>query len=247
MIELYQFRSSHFCEKARWALDYKGIPYRARNLVPGPHVKAARRIAPRSCLPIIVDEGKAIQDSPAIITYLDRKVPDRPLTPRDAAQAEEALGWEKYLDEEIGVTLRLWFYYHVLPDRDRAVQFLLNEGPWYGRPLYALIFPRIRGAMIKLMNINAESARQAEARFHAAVERLNDALKERHFLVGDRFSRADLTAGALLAAYCRPDETIPITLPEPVRALRERHETSRFFGWVCDLYREHRQPAALVQ
>ncbi|MET1082785.1 MAG: glutathione S-transferase N-terminal domain-containing protein, partial [Burkholderiales bacterium] len=24
MISLYQFQSSHFCEKVRWALDYKG-------------------------------------------------------------------------------------------------------------------------------------------------------------------------------------------------------------------------------
>ena len=27
MITLYQFQFSHFCEKARWALDYKGVPY----------------------------------------------------------------------------------------------------------------------------------------------------------------------------------------------------------------------------
>jgi Glutathione S-transferase, N-terminal domain len=27
MIQLYQFPFSHFCEKARWALDYKSIAY----------------------------------------------------------------------------------------------------------------------------------------------------------------------------------------------------------------------------
>jgi len=25
MIKLYQFQFSHYCEKMRWALDYKGI------------------------------------------------------------------------------------------------------------------------------------------------------------------------------------------------------------------------------
>jgi len=49
MIELYQFQFSHYCEKARWALDYKGISYKPRNLLPGLHVKPARKLAPETC------------------------------------------------------------------------------------------------------------------------------------------------------------------------------------------------------
>ena len=41
MIELYQFPLSHFCEKARWALDYKSIAYRPVNLLPGFHTMRA--------------------------------------------------------------------------------------------------------------------------------------------------------------------------------------------------------------
>jgi glutathione S-transferase len=36
MITLYQFQFSHYCEKARWALDYKGLAYAPKNLLPGP-------------------------------------------------------------------------------------------------------------------------------------------------------------------------------------------------------------------
>ncbi|MGI8738178.1 MAG: glutathione S-transferase family protein, partial [Gammaproteobacteria bacterium] len=135
MVELYQFQFSHYCEKARWALDYKGIPYKPRNLLPGLHVNPTRKLAPDTSLPILVDDGTAVQDSTAIIDFLDRKYPQRPLVPQDPAHAREALAWEEYFDEEVGVTLRLWFYYHALPDRKRALRFMLDGAPWYGRPV----------------------------------------------------------------------------------------------------------------
>ena len=63
MFALYDFRFSHYSEKARWALDFKGIPYTPRHLVPGFHLRTARKLAPRSCLPILEADGAVIQDS----------------------------------------------------------------------------------------------------------------------------------------------------------------------------------------
>ena len=245
MITLYQFQFSHFCEKVRWALDYKGLPYIPKNLLPGLHTKVARRLAPRSGLPIIVDSGTVVQDSTSIITFLDNKYPDRPLTPRDAQEAKEALAWEEYLDDEIGVPVRLWFYYHALPDRDCALRFLLEGAPWYGRPLFTLIYPKVRAAMVALMNIHAEPARQSEERLLAALDKLDGAVKERRFLVGDRFSRADLTACALLRRHCAAGKSsaeIAAAVPAPVYALREAHEARLFVSWVREIYRSHRHP-----
>lgn len=246
MIQLYQFHFSHYCEKTRWALDYKGIPYKPRNLLPGLHMKPAQRLAPQTCLPILVDGGTAVQDSTAIIDFLDRKYPDHPLTPQNPEEAKEAVAWEEYLDEEIGVTLRLWVYYRLLPDRERAVRFMLDGAPWYGRPVLALIFPKLRGKMTHLLGINAESARQSEERLLAALEKLDDALRDRRFLVGESFSRADLTACALLEPYCRPGESdaqAARILPEYVLKLRASHKTRRYFAWVREMYAVHRHPS----
>lgn len=245
MITLYQFQFSHYCEKVRWALDYKGLAYVPKNLLPGLHAKVAQKLAPKSCLPIIVDGESVIQDSTQIISFLDQRYPERALTPQDPKQAKQALEWEEYFDEEIGVPLRLWFYYYTLPDRERALRFILDGGPRYGRPLFALIFPKVRTAMIELMDIHAVSAKRSEERVLAALERLESALVERRFLVGERFSRADLAACALLAPFCAPgksDADVSAAFPEHVRTLRDKHRTDLFFGWVRDNYSSYRQP-----
>ncbi|MDH3638205.1 MAG: glutathione S-transferase family protein [Gammaproteobacteria bacterium] len=237
MITLYQFTFSHFCEKARWALDFKGIPYRRKVLIPGPHSATTKKLAASSSVPVIVDGERAIQDSTAIISYLDEKYPQSPLTPSDPEQATEALEWEEYLDAEIGVTLRLWVYYYLLPDRRATTKFLLEGAPWYGNALYALIYPKLKSTMQQLMNINADSAKDAKQRLEAAWQTLDTRLQKQRYLVGDRFSRADLTACALLSPFCNPPD---IEIPEPVTALRGAHMNDRFFTWVAQTYDEHR-------
>ncbi len=206
-------------------------------------MRVARKLATRTHLPILVDDGQVVQDSSSIITYLDDKFPERRLTPQDSQLAREVLEWEEYLDEELGVPLRLWFYYHTLPDRNRALNFLLEGAPWYGQPLFALIYPRVRAAMQKMMNIHSESAQQSEQQFQLALNKLDSVLKERPFLVGDTFTRADLTACALLSPYCMPgksDEQVSMALPEQVYALRDQHKSRPFFNWVHNIYREYR-------
>ncbi len=38
MLELYQFELSAYCEKVRLILDYKGLAYKKRDVVPGPNI-----------------------------------------------------------------------------------------------------------------------------------------------------------------------------------------------------------------
>jgi glutathione S-transferase len=246
MFELYDFTFSHYSEKARWALDFKGIPYTPRHLLPGFHLRTTRKLAPRSFVPILKTDDAVIQGSTEIINFLDATFPDRSLTPPDPQDANAALEWERYLDVEIGVTLRLWFYHHALPDRGRAMRFLCKDARWLQRSLFALSFPAIRHAMRDKMNISAETAREAERRFLLAFDRLDEALERGSFLVGDRFSRADLGACALLWPLCRPGESeseIEALLPPTVCALRKQLQHRRFYRWVLQQYREHRIPA----
>jgi len=156
--------------------------------------------------------------------------------------------WEKYLDAEIGVTLRLWFYHHTLADRDRALRFLCSDAPWLQRSLFALSFATVRRKMTQFMNINAENASEAERRFQLAFDRLDNALERAPFLAGNRFSRADLTACALLWPMCRPGESeseVEALLCPTVSALRKQLQQRRFFQWVLERYQAHRAPQKL--
>jgi len=83
MLTLYQFPISHYCEKIRWALEYKNINYRKVNLLPGLHAKKAEKLSSKSSLPILV-HGKVIKrESSEIISYLDQAFPEISLTPED--------------------------------------------------------------------------------------------------------------------------------------------------------------------
>jgi glutathione S-transferase len=101
--------------------------------------------------------------------------------------------------------------------------------------------------MMERMNIHAESARQSEERLVMALERLDGGLKDRSFLVGSGFSRADLTACALLVPLCalgKSEAEVSAAFPPPVCALRNAIRARPFFRWVAQTYREYRQPAA---
>jgi glutathione S-transferase len=241
MIQLYQFPFSHFCEKARWALDYKGVPYRIVNLLPGFHQRTVRKLAPKTCLPLLCDNGTIVQESSAIIDYLDEKHPNPSLTPLSPQAAHEAREWERYLDQEIGVTLRLWSYYHRLPDQRLALRFLLQGSAWQKRPFFILAYPKVRRAMIQYMNINADTASQSERRLRAALDKLDKALESHSFLVGNCFSRADLTACSLLSRFCLPDgNEASALLPPASLRLRAELEGRPFHRWVLSIYEGYR-------
>jgi glutathione S-transferase len=83
-VVLHQFASSHFNEKARWALDWKGIPHRRRTHLPGPHAPALQRLSGQRATPVLVIDGDVIAGSAAILAALDARFPERPLLPADA-------------------------------------------------------------------------------------------------------------------------------------------------------------------
>jgi glutathione S-transferase len=81
------------------------------------------------------------------------------------------------------------------------------------------------------------------------MDRLEHELQPSGFLVGDRFTVADLTAAALLSPLVRPPEfpyktTAPV--PEPLVKIREAVSTHPAFQWTLQTYRQHRGESAEV-
>jgi glutathione S-transferase len=243
---LYVFTISHYSEKARWACDRKGMPYRLITLLPGAHLLTVRRLAPKSHVPLLIHGSQVIQDSSGIIDYLDATYPERPLTPADTAAAAEVRGWESWLDRELGETARRLYYFHALQDPSFLAGEYLRGGPRWGSWFYALALSPIRRAVAQMYDVTAASAERDLERLKAAFARLDGHLAARRFLVGERFSRADLTlaalAGGILRPLQHPAEQYPSrgTLPgwlEQTRPLRESATAER----VRELYRTERR------
>lgn len=91
MLALYQFPISHYCEKVRWALEYKNIEYKKVNLLPGLHAKKAKKLTSNSSLPILVHDKTVMNESSKIISYLDQAFPNNSLTPSDQNLKQEAM------------------------------------------------------------------------------------------------------------------------------------------------------------
>ncbi|NWK77439.1 glutathione S-transferase family protein [Aquitalea sp. LB_tupeE] len=249
MLTLYQFPFSHFCEKACWALDLKQQPYRVVNLLPALHLLWSRRMASASSLPILRDGAYIVQDSSAIIDFLDLRWPQLGLTPTEPALAGQAREWERWLGEEIGVPLRLWFYSHVLRQRQYAMAFLLRGASRGQGLVFQALFGLIRHAMFYKMQINPHSAAAALPQLERALDTLEAALHGRDYLVGNAFSRADLTAAALLwpmLPWNGDEAAMRDCLPDAVGQWRQGLVQRPLYGWLQRTYHLHR-PASCIQ
>ena len=223
-IQLYQFAVSHYCEKVRWALDYKGIRYQPVYLLPGNHVATIRRFTRKTAVPVLVDDQQVIQGSCDIISYLDETYKDHPLTPTTPKLQEQALAWEQQLDNEAGVAIRCFCYHHLLQRPKAAIPVLAAQTPFYNRWILALTFSRVDEIMREWMKINERTAAKAEQVTTQTLDRLAKVYQKKQWLVGDTFTRADLTAAALYAPLFEPAQ-YPVPWP------KGRHVPKGLISW----------------
>lgn len=224
---LYQFPISHYCEKIRWAMDYKGLDYSLKNLFPGLHLRTTKKMAPKTYVPILLDHGEQVQNSHVILNYLDDKYPEKSLTPTDPEQLGEALAWEKYCDVEIGVHVRRFGYHYLLDEPKTVIPFFTQGGPWWGPLFFKLFFSKLEPIMRKVMSIDEVGANKSKERIQQAIDKLDAAYADKEFLVGDQFSRADLAAAALLAPLIMPQGyglAWPATMPAKLEEFVDKNE-----------------------
>ncbi|MDX1804237.1 MAG: glutathione S-transferase family protein [Alcanivorax sp.] len=238
---LHQFPISHYCEKVRWALDYKGLKYRLRNHLPGLHLKKVRKMAPRSSVPLLQHEGLVIQGSELIISYLDERFPERSLSPPVAPDRDEAIRWEVFCDEQIGPHVRRFCYDTLLEHPDIVIPFFSKGGPFWAPVFLRLAFPKLQAVMRQAMEIHEPQVSESRAILEQSLQTLAAATRGRDYLVGNTFSRADLAADSLLAPLFMPPEyglDWPADMPEPLQSWVDSQQPN--LAWASGIYRKHR-------
>ena len=239
---------SHFCEKARWALDRAGVDYVEQPHLQLVHIAAARRAGGRSTVPVLVtDHGDVLDDSTRILHWADTRVePGRALYPEGELGAAAA-ALERSLDDGLGPDGRLWMYHETLPVVGELEPWALAGVPAWERRLFLVSGRLVERALRRYLDIDAAAATSARERvegvFDDVAERLADG---RRFLLGDRFTAADLTFAALAAPMLLPagygsplppPELLPATMAETVLRLRA-HPAGAF---ADRLYAEERR------
>jgi glutathione S-transferase len=247
---LWQIEISHYSEKARWALEHKGIDHVRRSPFPGSHMPIALWLTrgERYTLPILQLDGRTIGDSTAVIAALEERYPERPLYPADPEQRRRALELEDFFDEELGPYARLAAFHALIgePDTFAAIAAQSVPGP-LGKAqgfigAYARAYTSVRfGAG------SDAAAMTAREKIVAAMDRLDAELAagDGEFLVGDSFSVADLTAASLFFPVVGPAEgPVSPDLPTPVAMEEFRDELRERpgFVWVEETFRKHRRP-----
>src|SRR3954470_17820273 len=72
---LFTIPISHYCEKARWALDRAGLAYVEERHVQGVHRFVSRRYGGVGTLPVLVTEDGVFNQSEWIVRYADERLP----------------------------------------------------------------------------------------------------------------------------------------------------------------------------
>jgi glutathione S-transferase len=252
VLRLITIPISHYCEKARWALERVGVPYREERHVQGIHRFAARRAGGGATVPVLVTPDGAIGESQEILAWVDERTPpEYRLFPSEPGSRQEVERLCRRLDEELGPKGRRLMYVQMLAQRNLALRFNNAGVPaWedravrYGWPLIVRFLQR--GLDIRPgIEIEDEAAVWRELDYVAGL--LADG---RPHLCGERFGAADLSFAALSASVLVPPVygvplPQPDILPSPMAAIVERAREHPAGRYALTLFAEYRREPVL--
>jgi glutathione S-transferase len=223
---------SHYCEKARWALDRAGVPYREEAHMQVLHRFYVKRAGGKLTVPVLVTSDGVLAESDDIVDYADCHAPaGLRLFADDPAEAAEARELQRDYDGRLGPHGRRWMYDRLRGNRDVVMKYGTTGAPAWERRALPLAYPLMAFVIDRILDIEPRTVAESERVFRAVFDEVGERLADgRPYLVGERFSAADLTFAALAAPVVLPPEygvplpridELPAGMAEIVRELRD--------------------------
>jgi glutathione S-transferase len=251
MLRLVTIPISHYCEKARWALDRAGLRYREERHVQGIHRLASKHAGGVGTTPVLVTPQGAVCDSADILEWVDQRIePDRRLLPEDPERRREVLELCARFDAVLGPSGRRLIYVRVFKEPGRMLAFNNCGVPaWEDRALrwgWPLAVRFVSRALAITPGVEEQDERVVWGELDFVAETLADG---RPYLCGERFTAADLTFAALSASVLAPPiygvplpqpEELPAATAQLITRMRE-HPAGRF---AMGVIAEQRPPPA---
>src|ERR671914_2548554 len=247
---LWHLEISHYNEKARWALDYKGIAHVRREVTPALQELTARRLRAGRTVPVLEMNGRAIGDSTKIIEAIERRWPEPPLYPADPEERSRALDLEDYFDERCGRDLRRVLFSDNLEEPEKFLTMVYGgDQPRFG--VLKTVSPLFCQVVKRRFRIRPETVEESREKVRAAFDKVEADVGPSGYPVGESFTVADLTAASILALIVMPPELPYIKLhpderPPRSRRFRDSIEDRPGLKWVEDMYARPRGTSAEV-
>lgn len=202
MIELYSAPQSTCSQKVRLVLAEKNLSFveHRMKLFKQDQLKPEYlKLNPNGVVPTLVDQGTPIVDSSVIMEYLDEQYPDRSLTPRDSVERAKMRAWLRFFEEVPTVAVRFPSYNaafarHFESMTDDEFKSLAKSKP---------VRDKFLGEMNKEKGFSNEKLKQAEDSIRKTVLRMEPALKDHVYLMGDDATLADF---CVLPSMIRMDD-----------------------------------------
>ncbi len=238
---LHTFALSHFCENARWALDFKRVAYREESWAPMLHLLRTWRLN-KTYTPVLHIDGRTIQESAEICAHLEERLPQPVLVP--AEHRKEVI---RVADEarSLGPHVRRMVYLAIGEDPTLLEKaWALNVSTTEAR-IQKLVFPASRRLVFKALGVNPVATAQSEKIVRGFLEQRDASFRDRsRFLVGDTFTLADLTMASILSPLARPAEHpfYPrMAYGKTMDAWLEQWRGYHMIEWVRGCYAQHRR------
>jgi glutathione S-transferase len=189
-LELIELYPSPWSERARWTLDVKGVPYRRTPYVPLAGEAEHRQRTGIATAPVLLADGEVVGDSDRAVDWLEAHHPAPALVPTDARRRAQVRAWEVFATETLAPAARL-----VMIGRYKA----MNLQP-------------LADHFAAKYHWNEAEERRVDRLLRAVLPELAAAVAAAPYLVGDAFTRADLTVASMLgpALGLPPDELFTI-------------------------------------
>jgi glutathione S-transferase len=210
---LHQWEISPFCGKVRKVLRHKGIEFSVRNYN-GLLATKASALSRAGKLPVLDFDGRRIQDSSAIVAFVESHVPQLPLLPILPAERALALLLEDWADES------LYWYELALRMGDPAVLPKAAELLCTGRPawellLIGMVLKRTYPKKLKAQGIGHLPPGRIHEQLFGHLAAIEELLAAGPWLVGAAKSIADIAVSAQLDEIVRTSPLAPRVLAYP--------------------------------